>query len=81
VAPPAKKDRKNRRQRRRVCNFCVDKVEFIDYKDISRLKRFISERGKILPRRISGNCAKHQRQLTTAIKRARNITLLPYTME
>ncbi len=81
MAPPAKKDRKNRRQRRRVCNFCVDKVEFIDYKDISRLKRFISERGKILPRRISGNCAKHQRQLTTAIKRARNIALLPYTME
>lgn len=78
---PAKKDRKNRRQRRRVCNFCVDKVEFIDYKDISRLKRFVSERGKILPRRISGNCAKHQRQLTTAIKRARNIALLPYTME
>lgn len=78
---PAKKDRKNRRQRRRVCNFCVDKIEFIDYKDINRLKRFISERGKILPRRISGNCAKHQRQLTTAIKRARNIALLPYTME
>jgi len=78
---PAKKDRKNRRQRRRVCNLCVDKVEFIDYKDISRLKRFVSERGKILPRRISGNCAKHQRQLTTAIKRARNIALLPYTME
>lgn len=78
---PAKKDRKNRRQRRRVCNFCVDKVEYIDFKDINRLKRFISERGKILPRRISGNCAKHQRQLTLAIKRARNIALLPYTME
>jgi len=78
---PTKKDRKNRRQRRRVCNFCVDKVEFIDFKDINRLKRFLSERGKILPRRISGNCANHQRQLTTAIKRARNIALLPYTME
>jgi small subunit ribosomal protein S18 len=78
---PVKKDRKNRRQRRRVCNFCVDKIEFIDYKDLNRLKRFISERGKILPRRISGNCAKHQRQLTTAIKRARNIALLPYTID
>lgn len=78
---PTKKDRKNRRQRRRVCSFCVDKVEYIDFKDIGRLKRYLSERGKILPRRISGNCAKHQRQLTTAIKRARNIALLPYTME
>jgi len=77
----AKKDRKTRRQRRRVCSFCVDKVEYIDFKDVGRLKRFISERGKILPRRISGNCAKHQRQLTTAIKRARNIALLPYTIE
>lgn len=76
-----KRDRKNRRQRRRVCSFCVDKVEHIDFKDIGRLKRFISERGKILPRRISGNCAKHQRQLTIAIKRARNIALLPYTVE
>ncbi len=78
---PTKKDRKNRRQRRRVCSFCVDKVEYIDFKDIGRLKRYLSDRGKILPRRISGNCAKHQRQLTTAIKRARNIALLPYTME
>jgi len=77
----AKKDRKGRRQRRRVCSFCVDKVDYVDYKDIGRLKRFINERGKILPRRISGNCAKHQRQLTTAIKRARNIALLPYTLE
>jgi small subunit ribosomal protein S18 len=64
-----------------VCSFCVDKVEYIDYKDIGRLKRYISERGKILPRRISGNCAKHQRQLTTAIKRARQIALLPYTVD
>lgn len=76
-----KKDRKGRRQRRRVCNFCVDRVAYIDYKDLGRLKRFINERGKIMPRRISGNCARHQRQLTTAIKRARNIALLPYTVE
>jgi len=76
-----RRDRRGRRQRRRVCSFCVDKIEQIDYKDIGRLKRYISERGKILPRRISGNCAKHQRQLTLAIKRARQIALLPYTME
>ncbi|MDR2006838.1 MAG: 30S ribosomal protein S18 [Acidaminococcales bacterium] len=72
---------KNRRVRRKVCNFCADKVENIDYKDLSRLRRYITERGKILPRRISGCCAKHQRRLTTAIKRARNIALLPFTME
>ncbi len=56
-----------------VCKFCVDKVEHMDYKDVAKLRRFITERGKILPRRISGNCAKHQRQVTVAIKRARNI--------
>ena len=72
---------KMRRARRKVCNFCMDKVEFIDYKDIQRLKRFISERGKILPRRVSGSCAKHQRQLTTAVKRARHVAFLPYTSE
>lgn len=71
--------RKNRKQR--VCNFCVDKIDQIDYKDVSRLRRYITERGKILPRRITGNCARHQRQLTVAIKRARNIALLPYTAE
>ncbi|MDY6072681.1 MAG: 30S ribosomal protein S18 [Eubacteriales bacterium] len=70
-----------RRPRRKVCNFCVDKVEYIDYKDINRLRRFVSERGKILPRRMSGVCAKHQRQLAEAIKRARAIALLPYTAE
>jgi small subunit ribosomal protein S18 len=59
----------------------VDKVEQIDYKDAAKLRRFITERGKILPRRISGNCAKHQRQVTLAIKRARNIALLPFTAE
>ncbi len=72
---------RGRRPRRKVCAFCVDKVEQIDYKDAAKLRRFITERGKILPRRISGNCAKHQRQVTVAIKRARNIALLPFTAE
>ncbi|MBE6085901.1 MAG: 30S ribosomal protein S18 [Selenomonas ruminantium] len=72
---------RSRRPRRKVCSFCVDKVEHIDYKDVAKLRRFITERGKILPRRISGNCAKHQRQVTVAIKRARNIALLPFTAE
>ncbi|MBR1420425.1 MAG: 30S ribosomal protein S18 [Selenomonadaceae bacterium] len=72
---------RGRRPRRKVCSFCVDKVEHIDYKDAAKLRRFITERGKILPRRISGNCAKHQRQVTVAIKRARNIALLPFTAE
>ncbi|MCX7971387.1 MAG: 30S ribosomal protein S18 [Negativicutes bacterium] len=70
-----------RRPRRKVCAFCVDKVDKVDYKDAVKLRRFITERGKILPRRISGTCALHQRQVTTAIKRARNIALLPFTAE
>lgn len=70
-----------RRTRRKVCQYCVDKVEHIEYKDIGKLRKFLSEKGKILPRRISGNCAKHQRQMTTAIKRARHIALLPYTTD
>ena len=61
--------------------FCADKVDHIDYKDVAKLRRFIMERGKILPRRVSCNCAKHQRQVTLAIKRARNIALLPFTVE
>jgi small subunit ribosomal protein S18 len=73
--------RKERRKKRRQCNFCADKIEHIDYKEIPRLRRYVTERGKILPRRITGNCAHHQRQLTTAIKRARVIALLPYTSE
>lgn len=73
--------RKNRKAKKRVCNFCSDKIEQIDYKDVGRLRKYITERGKILPRRITGNCAIHQRQLTTAIKRARQIALLPYTAE
>ena len=72
---------RGRRPRRKVCSFCVDKVDHIDYKDVAKLLRFVTERGKILPRRISGNCAKHQRQVTVAIKRARNIALLPFTAE
>lgn len=66
------------RRRKKVCAFCADKIEHIDYKDVPRLRKFISERAKILPRRITGSCAKHQRQLTTAIKRARHIAILPY---
>jgi small subunit ribosomal protein S18 len=72
---------RTRRSKRKVCAFCVDKVTEIDYKDTTKLRKFISERGKILPRRISGNCAKHQRQLTVAIKRAWVVALLPYTAE
>lgn len=70
-----------RRAKRKVCSFCADKVESIDYKDTLKLRKYLSEKGKILPRRISGTCAKHQRQLTTAIKRARHIALLPYTTD
>ena len=70
-----------RKGRRKVCQFCVDKVEHIDYKDAAKLRKFITERGKIMPRRMSGNCAKHQRQLSIAIKRARHIALLPYSAD
>ncbi len=70
--------RNNRRPRKKMCSFCADKIAYIDYKDLAKIKKFTSERGKILPRRISGCCAKHQRQLTRAIKRARCIALLPY---
>ena len=72
---------RGRRPRRKVCQFCVDKVEHIDYKEVMRLRRYINERGKILTRRMSGTCAKHQRQLSIAIKRARAIALLPYTAD
>ena len=72
---------KGRRPKKKICSFCVDKITDIDYKEIPKLRRYITERGKILPRRISGNCAKHQRQVTLAIKRARNIALLPFTAE
>ena len=65
-------------KKKKVCAFCVDKIDHADYKDVARLKRFISDRGKILPRRVTGNCARHQRRLTTAIKRARHLALLPF---
>jgi small subunit ribosomal protein S18 len=64
--------------RRKVCKFCADKVEFVDYKDVRRLRSLVTERGKIIPRRISGSCARHQRDVTHAIKRARTVALLPY---
>lgn len=70
-----------RRTRRKVCQFCVDKIDTIDYKDVPKLRKYITERGKILPRRISGTCAKHQRVLTESIKRSRNIALLPFTTD
>ncbi len=66
------------KRRRKICVFCADKISYVDYKDIARLRRFVSERSKILPRRITGTCAKHQRQLTVAIKRARHMALIPY---
>lgn len=74
-------NRGRNRKRRKVCAFCVDKVSYIDYKDLSKLRRFMSERSKILPRRTTGTCAAHQRQLTEAIKRARQIALLPYVTD
>ena len=69
------------RRRRKVCQFCVDKVEHIDYKDTARLRKYVSDRAKILPRRMTGTCAMHQRQLTEAIKRARQIALLPFVTD
>ncbi|MGA9524484.1 MAG: 30S ribosomal protein S18 [Myxococcaceae bacterium] len=66
--------------RRKVCRFCADKIDHVDFKDQNTLKYFVTERGKIIPRRISGNCAKHQRQVAVAIKRARNVSLIPYTV-
>ena len=68
-------------RRRKVCVFCSDKNQVIDYKDANLLRKYISERGKILPRRITGSCAKHQRELTVAIKRARHVALIPYVIE
>jgi small subunit ribosomal protein S18 len=76
-----KRVNKERKPKRKVCSFCVDKVEHIDYKDAPRLRKFVSERGKILPRRISGSCARHQRALTAAVKRARVIALLPFASD
>lgn len=82
---PERPERDNRRggrkRRKKVCGFCVDKVESIDYKDVARLRRYISERAKILPRRVTGTCARHQRELTVAIKRARHLALLPFSSD
>ncbi len=72
---------KDKKRRRKVCAFCVDKVAWIDYKDPNRLRKYMTERAKILPRRITGNCARHQRQLTMAIKRARHLALLPFVAD
>jgi small subunit ribosomal protein S18 len=73
--------RRRRFLRKKICRFCADKITLIDYKDSRRLRNLITERGKILPRRISGNCAIHQRQLTTSIKRSRHLALMPFTVE
>ena len=68
-------------QRRKLCRFCADKNIVLDYKEVKLLRNFITERGKIIPRRISGNCASHQRELTNCIKRARTMALLPFTVQ
>ncbi len=77
----AQKPFRANRKRKKVCIFCADKVDYIDYKDVAKLRKFTSERAKILPRRISGACAKHQRQITVAIKRARVVALMPFTSD
>ena len=79
--PEREARRGGRKGRKKVCSFCVDRAPYIDYKDVAKLRRFISERGKILPRRVTGTCAYHQRALTVAIKRARHLALLPYTSD
>ena len=74
-------NRSGRKGRKKVCAFCVDKVEQINYTDVPKLRRYLTERAKIVPRRVTGTCARHQRQLTVAIKRARHLALLPYISE
>ena len=78
---PERSGRPQRRGRKKVCSFCVDRVEHIDYKDVVKLRKYISERSKIIPRRVTGTCAKHQRELTIAIKRARHLALLPFVSD
>lgn len=73
--------KKRGRRKKRVCQFCADKQTTIDYKDVNKLKKYVSERGKILPRRVTGTCAKHQRKLTTAVKRSRHVALLAYVQD
>ncbi|MBR3646313.1 MAG: 30S ribosomal protein S18 [Lachnospiraceae bacterium] len=79
--PDSPMRRRGGRRRKKVCEFCGSENKVIDYKDVAKLKKYVSERGKILPRRITGNCAKHQRAITVAVKRARHIALMPYTVE
>ena len=74
-------NKKRGRRKKRVCAFCAEKATTVDYKDVAKLRKFVSERGKILPRRITGNCAKHQRVLTIAIKRARHVALMAYVQD
>ncbi len=81
MAVNKKRAAKDRRPKKKSCNFCIEKIAEINYKDAPRLRKYISERGKILPRRISGNCARHQRLLTVAVKRARVIAFLPFASE
>ncbi len=78
---PERSGRPQRRGRKKVCSFCVDRIDQIDYKDVAKLRKYISERAKIIPRRVTGTCAEHQRQLTVAIKRARHLALLPYVSD
>jgi small subunit ribosomal protein S18 len=75
------KQREGKRLRKKVCKLCLERVQHIDYKDERRLQRFVTDRGKIVPRRVSGNCSKHQAQITRAVKRARILALLPFTGE
>ena len=72
------RQQRGKKVRKKICVFCADKTEHVDYKDISKLRRFLSERGKIVPRRVTGTCARHQRVMTTAIKKARQVALMPY---
>jgi small subunit ribosomal protein S18 len=81
MPPSERREGRPRRSNRKVCAFCVEKIDYIDYKEVGRLRRFVSERGKILPRRVTGTCAKHQRPLTEALKRARAIALLPFSTD
>lgn len=81
MATKVKRAVKDRRPKRKPCSFCTERAIAVSYRDVPRLKKFVSERGKIVPRRISGNCAKHQRMLTTAVKRARLIAFLPFVTE
>ena len=74
-----KEEKPWKKQKKKICIFCKDKIDYVDYKDVSMLRKFISDRGKIRARRVSGNCAQHQRDVATAVKNAREMALLPYT--